>query len=101
MSSKTLNIDQQLDFKSTVEALMVQEKVEISTVEGVMVQEKVENQLSIDNAVAEKKKSWPKLPLISALLVGALFVSYMMRRKRRSKGIAEMKLPLQATERLF
>lgn len=105
----------QLDFKSTVEAAMVQkqaeistveagmvqEQAEISTVEAVMVQEQVEDQRSIDNIVPEKKKRWPNLPFISALLVGALFVSYMVRRKRRSKRIAELNLPLHTTERLF
>nr|ACC91280.1 toll-interleukin-resistance domain-containing protein [Capsella rubella] len=84
----------------TVDAVMAQEQAEISTVEAVKVQEQVENQQSIEN-VPEKKKRWPNLPFISALLVGALFVSYMVRRKRRSKGTAELNLPLQATANLF
>jgi len=50
-----------------------------------MVKKQNENQRSIANIVLEKTKTW-HLHFVSALLFGALFVSYMVRSKKWSKG---------------
>ncbi|EOA18423.1 hypothetical protein CARUB_v10006966mg [Capsella rubella] len=50
--------------------------------EALMVPKQNENQLSLANTVPKQIKGWHNLHLVSALLFGALFVSYMMRSKR-------------------
>ncbi|KAG7541758.1 Toll/interleukin-1 receptor homology (TIR) domain superfamily [Arabidopsis thaliana x Arabidopsis arenosa] len=50
--------------------------------EALMVKKQNENQRSIANIVPEKTKTWHSLHFVSALLFGALLVSYMMRSKR-------------------
>ncbi|XP_020873619.1 protein PHLOEM PROTEIN 2-LIKE A8 [Arabidopsis lyrata subsp. lyrata] len=50
--------------------------------EALMVPKQKENQLSIANIVPKKIKRWHSLHFVSALLFGALFVSYIMRSKR-------------------
>ncbi|XP_010433895.1 PREDICTED: protein PHLOEM PROTEIN 2-LIKE A8-like [Camelina sativa] len=50
--------------------------------EALMVPRQNENQLSIANIFPKKMKTWDNLHFVSALLFGALFVSYMLRSKR-------------------
>ncbi|AEE84770.2 Toll-Interleukin-Resistance (TIR) domain family protein [Arabidopsis thaliana] len=50
--------------------------------EALMVKKQNENQRSIANIVLKKTKTWHNLHFVSALLFGALFVSYMVRSKK-------------------